>query len=81
VQAEQERLGDLLKKRAGHRGGTEILVRIGRATSEIPDTAKALGVDLIILGAQGESPLKSVPLGSTVERVLRQASCPVLSVR
>ena len=78
----RERLAEVVKKRTSHhRVAAELLVRIGRAGSEIPDTAKALGTDLIVLGAQGESPLKSVPLGSTAERVLRHAACPVLTVR
>ena len=81
IEAEQERLSDLLRKRNTPRPATELLVRIGRASSEIPDTAKALGADLIALGAQGENPVKTMPLGSTTERVLRHAGCPVLTVR
>ena len=59
----------------------ELLVRMGRAYSEIPDTAKATDSDLIIMGAQERTDTKQLMVGGTAERVLRQASCPVLIVR
>jgi nucleotide-binding universal stress UspA family protein len=59
----------------------ETLVRMGRAQSEIPDTAKAIGADLIVLGTHGYSGPKHALLGGTAERVVRQAACPVLTVR
>jgi len=59
----------------------EILVRMGRAASEIPDTANATGTDLIVLGTHGHDGLKHALLGGTAERILRHAPCPVLTVR
>jgi nucleotide-binding universal stress UspA family protein len=64
----------------GGKVSVEILVRMGRAHSEIPDTAKAMGVDLIIISTHGYAGLKHALLGSTAEKVLRCASCPVLTV-
>jgi len=81
MQAGQDRLCQMLEGRATQKLKFELLVRIGRAGSEISDTATALGADLIVLGAQGENPMKTVPLGSTAEKVLRHATCPVLTVR
>src|SRR5436190_2999613 len=77
--AGRERLELLSKKPPRLR--TETLVRIGRAYSEIPDTAKALSADLIIMGTHGYTGLNHMLLGSTAERVVRQAPCPVLTVR
>lgn len=37
--------------------------------------------DLIVMGTHGRSALKHVLLGSVAERVVRQAPCPVLTVR
>jgi universal stress protein A len=59
----------------------EALVRIGHAHSEITDTANALGSDLIIISTHGYTGLKHVLLGSTAEKVIRYAHCPVLTVR
>jgi len=81
VEAGRERLAALSKKRVGLRLRTESLVRVGRAYSEIPDTASALSADLIVMGTHGYTGLKHILLGSTTERVVRHATCPVLTVR
>jgi nucleotide-binding universal stress UspA family protein len=47
----------------------------------IPQNAKDLGADLIVMGTRGLSGLKHVMLGSVAERTLRAAPCPVLTVR
>ena len=59
----------------------ETLVRIGHAHSEITDTANALGSNMIIISTNGYTGLKHVLLGSTAEKVIRNAHCPVLTVR
>lgn len=45
------------------------------------DTARMAGADLIVVGATGSGPLAAELLGSTADRVLRKADCPVLLVR
>jgi universal stress protein A len=57
------------------------LVRHGRAFNEIVHAAKSLKVDLIVISTHGYTGLKRAFLGSTAERVVRHASCPVLVVR
>ena len=57
------------------------LVRQGRAFHEIADAARTLKVDLIIISTHGYTGLKHALLGSTAERVVRHAPCPVLVVR
>jgi nucleotide-binding universal stress UspA family protein len=57
------------------------LVRFGRAFHEIAHAAETLKVDLIIISTHGYTGLKHALLGSTTERVVRHASCPVLVVR
>jgi nucleotide-binding universal stress UspA family protein len=81
VEAGKERLQALGRKTAAGREPVETLVRLGRAHSEISDTARAMGVDLIVIATHGYKGLKHVLLGSTTERVVRHASCPVLVVR
>lgn len=77
----RERLAALKERLATERLAIETLVRVGRAQSEISDTANAMGSDLIVMGTHGDAGLKQVLLGGTAERVVRQASCPVLTVR
>jgi nucleotide-binding universal stress UspA family protein len=57
------------------------LAQYGSPYAEICETARALKVDLIILTTHGYTGLKHVFLGSTAERVIRHAPCPVLTVR
>ena len=59
----------------------ETLVRMGRAQSEICDTAKAIGSDLIVMGTHGGVGHTPILLGGTAERVLRHSPCAVMSVR
>jgi universal stress protein A len=57
------------------------LVRDGRAFNEIAEAARSLKVDLIIISTHGYTGLKHALLGSTAERVVQHAPCPVLVVR
>src|SRR5204863_6574325 len=60
-------------------GGT--LVRYGRSFHEITEAARSLKSDLIIISTHGYTGLKHALLGSTTERVVQHAPCPVLVVR
>jgi nucleotide-binding universal stress UspA family protein len=60
---------------------TESSVRIGRPYLEVVDAARECGADLIVLSTHGYTGLKHVFLGSTAERVVRHARCPVLVLR
>jgi nucleotide-binding universal stress UspA family protein len=57
------------------------LVRTGTPFREITDAARALKVDLIVIATHGYTGLAHAILGSTAERVVRHAPCPVLTVR
>ena len=58
-----------------------VLVRAGQPFEEIIKAARALKTDLIIIATHGYTGLRRVVLGSTAERVVRLAPCPVLTVR
>lgn len=57
------------------------LVRSGVPFVVITDLARDLETDLIVITTHGYTGLKHVFLGSTAERVVRHAPCPVLVVR
>ena len=59
----------------------EEIVTSGRAHREIVRIAAETGTELIVMGAQGADALEEVIFGSTAQRVVRSASCPVLTVR
>jgi nucleotide-binding universal stress UspA family protein len=56
-------------------------VRRGHAPNEIIKAAKDLDVDLIVIATHGYTSWKHLCIGSTAERVVRAAPCPVLVVR
>jgi nucleotide-binding universal stress UspA family protein len=59
----------------------EPIVNFGKPFQEIVQVAKDRGADFIIIATHGYTGLKHIQLGSTTERVVRHASCPVLVVR
>jgi nucleotide-binding universal stress UspA family protein len=58
----------------------EILVR-GKPYVEIIKGAKESQADLIVIATHGKPDPRHIHLGSTAERVVRLALCPVLAVR
>jgi nucleotide-binding universal stress UspA family protein len=65
-----------------HRRGIHTTTRVGTGlpSEEVIAAAEAEDADLVILGTRGKSGLAHVLLGSTAERVIRMAPCPVLAV-
>jgi nucleotide-binding universal stress UspA family protein len=59
----------------------QVLVRTGDARDVINQTAKELGVDLIVMGTHGRRGISRALLGSVAETVVRSAPCAVLTVR
>src|SRR5262245_55859864 len=56
-------------------------VREGNPFAEIVRFAREQNVDLIVMGTHGHTGLAHMLLGSVTEKVVRKASCPVLTVR
>jgi universal stress protein A len=59
----------------------ESILRVGNPFEEIVNAARELGVDLIVIGSHGYRGLERLLLGSTAERVVQYAKCPVLVVK
>lgn len=76
-----QRLEEWLKQETSQQVPAQPIVKVGRPYHEIVETAQADGIDLILIATHGHSSLAHVLLGSTVERVVRYAPCPVLIVR
>jgi nucleotide-binding universal stress UspA family protein len=60
---------------------TRSTLRTGIASHEIVEAAKDFDVDLIVIATHGYTGWKHFCIGSTAERVVRAAPCPVLVVR
>jgi nucleotide-binding universal stress UspA family protein len=57
-----------------------VVVTMGTAWNRIVGAAKSWNADLIVIGTHGRTGLKHALMGSTAERVVRRAACPVLVV-
>lgn len=58
-----------------------LLLRVGNPALEIVQAALVLNSDLITIATHGHTGLKRVAIGSTAEKVVRHAACPVLLFR
>lgn len=86
VYDEQRRTTDAHLSRIGadlHKHGQRyrILVKGGVPSQVIAECAKIDGADLIVMGTHGRTGLAHMLIGSVAEKVVRLATCPVLTVR
>lgn len=81
----RQRAGEALRQlveEARSRGlSAEQALAVGAPFAEIEKTAADRKADLIVMGTHGRTGMAHVVLGSTAERVVRLASCPVLTVK
>lgn len=76
-----DELNKLVEKETKRRARSSIMVRVGKPFIEIITAAKEENIDLIIMATHGHSGIEQILFGSTAERVVRKAHCPVLTVR
>jgi universal stress protein A len=78
ARAELAKLAGLARERSV---AVRELVTQGKPSAEIVRTARDEEVDMIVLGTHGKGVLDKALFGSTTERVVRGAPCPVLTCR
>ncbi len=77
----KEELGTLAKTEIGNNAEVETIIRTGKPFVEINETASELDIDLIIIATHGHTGMEHLLFGSTAEKVVRKAPCPVLTLR
>ena len=60
---------------------TNLIVKTGKPFIEIIETASEIDADLIIIATHGHSGMEHILFGSTAEKVVRKAPCPVMTLR
>ena len=58
-----------------------ILITTGDVAERVTNFQSALGIDLIVMGTHGRRRVPRFLLGSVAARVVREAGCPVLTIR
>ena len=79
--AGRTRLEKWCRDTAGKGVKIQAALRVGPPYFEIARAATEFAADLIVISTHGHTGLKHVFLGSTAERVVRHATCPVLTLR
>jgi nucleotide-binding universal stress UspA family protein len=79
--AAEDRLESLARAKVPQELLEKTIVEFAPAQVGIPETARDLKIDLIVISTRGHTGLQRILLGSTAARVVRYASCPVLTVR
>ncbi|HZP45431.1 MAG TPA: universal stress protein [Candidatus Binataceae bacterium] len=79
--AARTRLKRLADQKIGRRADYEIEVMIGDPGAEILSAARQHRAELIVMATHGRKGLRRLMLGSVAERVVREAPCPVLTVK
>ena len=77
----ERQLKALLEREIGGAVPARAVVRTGQPVSEILHVAETMDIDLIVISTHGRTGLAHVFLGSTAEKIVRHAKCPVFVVR
>lgn len=77
----REALAQLLDPSWGHPTSVKLAVHWGSAADGIVAYAKDHAIDLVVIATHGRTALRHVLLGSVSERIIREAPCPVLTIR
>ena len=77
----KERLNLLQDQLKPSLDGVDTMIRTGSPYVHIVEAVTETGAGLIVIATHGYTGVKHLLLGSTAERVVRLASCPVLVVR
>ena len=80
-QRANEELENLASKEIPPELKVNVIVKTGKPFIEIIDTATEKDIDLIVIATHGHSGMEHILFGSTAEKVVRKAPCPVLTLR
>ncbi len=74
-------LRDLIGKEAFDRLSPQFHLYRGAASTVIPETAKQLHADLVVMGTVARTGIAGLLIGNTAETILEQLQCSVLAVK
>jgi len=80
-QSARERLRQAVPEEARRWCQPEEVVTTGKAWQKILQIAQEQGANLIVIGVHGRDPADLMFFGSTTHHVVREAACPVLTIR
>lgn len=81
TQIAKNELCQLIDSEIGKEIECEAIIKSGQPFLEINSTAGDIDADLIIIATHGHTGVEHLLFGSTAEKVVRKAPCPVLTLR
>jgi nucleotide-binding universal stress UspA family protein len=81
VAKSKKQLHDILETYCDRKITIEYEVVIGNPANSILDEITSNGINLVIMGSRGASWLDRFLVGSTTEKVVRNAACPVITLK
>ncbi|HSF52852.1 MAG TPA: universal stress protein [Algoriphagus sp.] len=81
VEARKKQFKELEEKYAGAKFGFKTKLVLGNVFKGITGAIKDEAPDLVIMGSKGTSGLEEVIIGSNTEKVVRNATCPVITIK
>ncbi|RPJ56251.1 MAG: universal stress protein [Acidobacteria bacterium] len=79
--AAEKRLDELDESVTAQGVSTVKLLMHGNVADQILEAAKNQDIDMIVMATHGETGWRHMVFGSVAEKVVRQAHCPVLTIR
>jgi nucleotide-binding universal stress UspA family protein len=76
-----QELKSLVAREIGRRVPASYVVRTGNPYHEVLQEAEEQSVDMIVVATHGHSGVEHMLFGSTADRIVRHARCPVLTIR
>jgi nucleotide-binding universal stress UspA family protein len=81
IETRKKQFVDLEKKYTGSKFGFKTKLVLGNVFKGIVEAIKEEAPDLVIMGSKGSSGLEEVLIGSNTEKVVRNATCPVVTIK
>lgn len=77
----EQQLQELIAQRVPKEVKSQAIIRQEEAAEGILQVAEEIGVDVIVIATHGRTGWRHLVFGSVAERVIREASCPVLVIQ
>jgi nucleotide-binding universal stress UspA family protein len=77
----QEKIGEIAQNPEFAGVNIEAQVKVGSMFATIQKIIDTEAIDLIVMGTQGVSGIDEILVGSNTEKIVRMATCPVLTIR
>jgi nucleotide-binding universal stress UspA family protein len=81
VESRKKQLLDLEKKHHNPRYTFTSKLKVGNVFKSISEAIQEEDSDLVVMGSRGSSGIEEVMIGSNTEKIVRTASCPVVTIK